>query len=181
MPSTKVGRRDQLRCPHPDDQPANTCCVVRTGKRARVAQSRHEMTVHLDTIIHDCHVRLRKGAYEGQQARRRRCLQLGREVTISQRVQADHEASLELQMTRLSRLARAENALKGFSEISQPEPRSLSTLQLELAEMFFTTFDPPRENVGSLLGLRYASAQTCLESRAGGQSPRNAASRLDAR
>lgn len=103
------------------------------------------MTEQLNTISHEHGVRLKKHAYEDQQASRRRRLGLGQGMTDRQRIQADHEAGLDLQMTRISRLAQTENELKGLSWASRPETMSLVGLQLELTEMFATTFArPPR-------------------------------------
>lgn len=145
-----ASHRDRQPTYVPDAVPVNTCCVVRIGRRARVADSTRTMAAHLDTVAHEYGVQLRKHAYEDQQARRRRSLRLGRAMTESQHIQADHEASLDIQITRLSRLARAENVGKGLSRISEPETESLGALQLELAEMFTTTFERPPGSVMSL-------------------------------
>lgn len=130
--------------------PTDACCVVRTGRRARVAESAGKMALHLDTVAREYSMRLRKHAYEDQQARRRQKLRLGQEMTESQRVQVDHEASLDIQTTRVSRLARAENELKGLSRRSRWEAMSLRALQLDLTEMLVTTFERPRTRVASL-------------------------------
>lgn len=94
------------------------------------------MTEQLKTIGYECGVRMREDAYEERQARRRQGLGLGQGMTDRQRIQADHEA-------------RAEDELKGSSRISRPETMSLTVPQLELADMFVTTFARSPRSVAS--------------------------------